>query len=514
MRKSPLLSALALVAAGALALSGCSTSGGTDTDSSSGGTLVLGQLQGVSQLDPNITSLQSDLIPTTLLYSALTKQAEDGSIVGDLADSWETSEDGLEWTFTLKSGVTFHDGSDFTAQDVVDSVEYVLNPDTASQYAAKISAVASVEAVDDLTVKFTLSVPSPALAAGLTYTKIVQADDLATINETGNGTGPFKLENFVPGQELDVVANPDYFGGAPKVEGVKVVKYADQTAAERALSAGEVSMLYDVPKANIDTLLGTADLQLIVPAEPGGLSAWEVDTTSAPFNNPAARQALSYAMDRESMVAAGYAGYATINTVNSLATPTSPYFASGLTEYEFDLDKAKALFAEAGVTEGTTLTFWSLAGAFPEWVTMAQILQADLAKIGITLDIQTNETNTWLEKFYPAGKTYPATIVPNQLSFAALPDTFSSQWFSKNGSCECNWTGTDEFNAAVDVVTTSYDEAERKAAFEVIQQIISDQVPIVIIANVSANAVATAGVSGAWIQGDNLLRIENASLTK
>ncbi len=132
MRKSAVLSALSLVVVSGLLLTGCAASG-TDTDTgSASGTLVLGQLQGVTQLDPNITSLQSDLIPTTLIYSGLTKQAEDGTIVGDLADSWETSEDGLEWTFTLKSDVTFHDGTALTAQDVVDSVEYVLNPDTAS----------------------------------------------------------------------------------------------------------------------------------------------------------------------------------------------------------------------------------------------------------------------------------------------------------------------------------------------------------------------------------------------
>jgi peptide/nickel transport system substrate-binding protein len=512
MRKSAVLSALSLVVVSGLLLTGCAASG-TDTDTgSASGTLVLGQLQGVTQLDPNITSLQSDLIPTTLIYSGLTKQAEDGTIVGDLADSWETSEDGLEWTFTLKSDVTFHDGTALTAQDVVDSVEYVLNPDTASQYAAKISAVSSVEAVDDTTVKFSLSVPSPSLASGLTYTKIIHIADLETINETANGTGPFKLESFTPGQELEVVANEEYFGDAPSLETIKIVKYADQTAAERALTAGEVSVLYDVPKANLDTLLGNEGLSLVVPADPGGLSAWEVDTTSAPFNDPKARQALSYALDRESMVAAGYAGYAVINEVNSLVTPSSPYFNDELVPYEFDLDKASALFAEAGVNAGDTLTFWSLAGAFPEWVTMAQILQADLAKIGITLDIQSNETNTWLETFYPAGKSYPATIVPNQLSFPAVPDTFSSQWLGAGGSCECNWTGTDEYNAAVEVVTTSSDEDARAEAFDTIQRIVSEEAPILIIANVSANAVTGGGVTGVWIQGDNLLHIESASI--
>jgi peptide/nickel transport system substrate-binding protein len=512
LRKSKLLATLSVVIFSAIVLSACSTSGATSPTSAAGKTLVVGQSTGVTELNPNITSLQSDFTPTLLLYSALTKEASNGSIEPDLAKGWTTSADGLTWTFTLRSGVTFHDGTPLTATDVVKSVQYVLDPKTASQWAAKISAISSVEATNATTVKFTLTTPSPRLDAGLTYVKIIRMDQLSQINKTGDGTGPYKLASFTPGQELDLVPNKNYFGKKPTLSEIKIVKYADETAAERALSTGEVSVLLAVPKNDLSTLVSKPSLKLVQPADPGGLSAFEVDTTSAPFNNVKARQALSYATDRKSLVKAGFAGYAVENDYNTIVSPSSPYFDHSLPKYSFNLDKAKALFAEAGVHSGDTITFWTIAGSYPEWTTMAEIMQSDLAKIGIKLDIKANETNTWLQAFYPDGKTYPATIVANQLSFAAAPDAFSAQWLGTNGTCECNWKGTAAYNAAVNVVSTSSNQKAVKSAFDTIQKIISQQVPILIIANVSSNAVTQSSVKGVWMQGDDVLHLEGASM--
>lgn len=513
MRKSRTLTALGVLAVAALAIAGCSTSGGGGkTDAPASSTLVYGQNLGITQLNPNITTTEAEVPMLYLLWSGLTALREDGSAAPDLAREWSQSDDGLEWTFSLRDDVTFHDGTPFTAEDVVGTVEYVLDEETPSQYAAKISAVESVEAPDDTTVVFHLSEPSPQLAEGLTYIRIVNVDQLDTINTAPNGTGPYKFTSFVPGQDLVLQANTDYYGDAPKLGQIRLTTYADQTAAERALASGELTAFYGVPKNNIDSLLGNDSLQLIVSPSPGGLAAWAVDTTSAPFDDLKARQALSYAMDRETMVSVGYSGHAEVSPANTIVSTKSEYYNKDLTPYEFDLDKAKALFAEAGVVEGTEITFWTLAGSFPEWVTMAEVLQADLAKIGITLKIESNELNTWLEPFYPNGKSYPGLLVGNQLSFAPVPDTFSSVWFGKNGTCECNWKGTDEYNAAVEVVTTSADKAARDAAFQVIQEQISENVPMLIIANVGASLVAQKTLTGAWMNGDNSVHLENASL--
>lgn len=512
MRKPRKLAGIGVLAAVALVVAGCTAGNQAEAPSAESTTFVYGQTVGINQLDPNITTTENEVPLMYLMFSGVTQLNEDGSVTGDLAVDWSTSEDGLEWTFNLRDDVTFHDGTPLTAQHVVDTVNHVLDEGTPSQFATKIASVESATAVDDTTVTFTLSQPLPQLAAGLSYVRIVNVDELDSINSAPNGTGPFVFESFTPGQELVVTANENYYGEAPSVDEIRIVTYADQTAAERALISGELNALYGVPKNNVDALLANEGLEPIVSADPGGLAAWAVDVTSAPFNDVRARQALSYATDRETMISIGYSNYAVANPANSPVSPDSPFYNSDLVEYEFDLQRASELFAEAGVTEGSTITFWSLAGSFPEWVSMAEVLQADLAEIGINLEIETNEVNTWLEPFYPNGKQFPGLLVGNQLSFPPVPDSFSSIWFGENGTCECNWKGNDAYNAAVDVLTSSSDDAERAAAFQVVQAEISENVPMLIIGNVGATIVAQSSISGVWMYGDNHVHLERAKI--
>lgn len=518
MKKSRRISAVGVIAAGAMVIVGCSAGGGTagapqtTPTSVESSKLVYGQTLGISQLNPNITSTENEVPIMYLMYSGLTQINEDQSVEGDIAKDWTESGDGLEWTFTLRDDVVFHDGTPLIAKHVVDTVEYVTDEGTPSQWAAKISAVESVVQTDETTVVFTLIRPDPQLAQGLSYIRIINADELDTINVAPNGTGPFEFESFTPGQELVVIANKNYHGAKPEVDEIRIVTYPDQTAAERALISGELTALYGVPKNNINALLENDSLQVIDSPDPGGLAAWAWDTTSAPFDDVRARQALSYATDRETMMAVGYGGFASANPANTTVSPSSPLYNNDLVDYEFDLQKAATLFAEAGITEGSTITFWTLAGSFPEWVSMAEVLQEDLAEIGITLQIESNEVNTWLEAFYPNGKSFPGFIVANQLSFPPAPDSFSATWFGENGTCECNWKGNDEYNAAVDIATSSSDADERFAAFQVIQAEISKNLPMLIIGNVGATMVAQTSLSGVWMYGDNHVHLERAKI--
>ncbi|WP_158889858.1 ABC transporter substrate-binding protein [Amycolatopsis anabasis] len=475
-----------------------------------GGTLVYGQIDGVTQLDPNKISSAAQTQLQTLLWSGLSKWAPDNSAKPDLADSWEHSPDFKQWTFKLHPGVKYHNGKAFTAAEAKKNFDKVLEPNSTAQVAAKVNMVSSVTAKDDTTLVVDLKSPNPELPVDVIDVKMTDVDDLANINKTANGTGPYKLKNFVPDQVVELVRNDAYFRGKPHFDGVKIARYADTTAAQTALRSGDLQVMGAVTPDTVKNL-ATDGRKLLTAAEPAAYVVWELDTKSAPFNNPKAREALSYAANRQAMIDAGYAGYGLPTPGNVVVNPKNKHYDQSLPQHEFNLDKAKQLFAEAGVGQGATLTFWTKAGSNTEWTTIAQILQEDLKKIGINLDIQSNENSTWSAKFYPKGKQFPNLLAANYVSFTPLPDSYALSWFAGgSGTCECNWTPPKEYDDAVATIESKGDGPERDAAFKTAQRVLNRESPIIVLGSTAFLSVAQANVLGAWVQAEGTLHLEEA----
>jgi peptide/nickel transport system substrate-binding protein len=290
---------------------------------------------------------------------------------------------------------------------------------------------------------------------------------------------------------------------------IKVVTYPDETGAEAALRNGTLTAFWN-PASTAIASLSTGGRQVLASANPGGVDVLELDTTTAPFNNPVARQALAYAIDRDSIIKAAYGGKAISNPYQTFVNPTGSFFDSSLTSYAYNPDKAKQLFAQAGVT---SLTYWTIAGAYPEMAVWGQILQEDLSKIGIKVDIQAKETNTWLNKFYPNGKKYPGLMVSNKFSFNPPPDVFAPQFFSSKGTCECNWKPPAAYDAAVTALQEATDVAGQKAAMTTIQSELNQGSPVIVIDNSAPVTVVQGTVSGAWETPDGVLHLEGASMS-
>lgn len=169
------------------------------------------------------------------------------------------------------------------------------------------------------------------------------------------------------------------------------------------------------------------------------------------------------------------------------------------------------MFAEAGVTEGSTLSFWAVAGNYQEWTTVGQILQQDLAKIGIKLEIQTNEVSTWSAKFYPKGKSYPNLLAANYLSFTPPPDSYPLAWFEgTKGTCECNWVAPPEYDQAIAAIESAGEGPERETAFKDAQRILNRENPVVFIGSTAFLSVAQPQVRGLWVQAEGTLHLEEA----
>jgi peptide/nickel transport system substrate-binding protein len=519
MKHQNRLAAAALSSVVTVVLAGCGGSAATGTGGGASGQLAntssvftFGQTTGITQLDPNISAQLAEDVYFSLLYDGLTERDANGKAKPDLATSWSSSNNGLTWTFKLRSGVKYASGAPFTASDAVANIDRVLNPKLTSQFRTNISMISNAVATNPTTLTLTLKTPNALLPASLSYVKMTNVKDIASINKNADGTGPYKLKSFIPSQTLDLVPNPNYWGPKPKLGEIDIVTYPDETAAETALRNGTLTALWD-PAATAIGALATDGRKVIQSTNPGGVDVLELDTTSPPFSNPKARQALAYAVDRASIIKAAYSGHAIVNPYQTFVSPKDSFFDSSLTNYSYNLSKAKQLFAEAGIKSGTTLTYWTIAGAYPEMAVWGQIMQQDLAQIGIKLQIEAKETSTWLTKFYPDGKSYPGLIVSNKLSFNPPPDVFAPQWFSSTGTCECNWKGAAPgYDQALSALQSATTTAGQQSAFETIEKDLNAASPVVVIDNSSPVAVVQGDVHGAWEDPDGVLHLETASM--
>lgn len=482
----------------------------TTSSSSQTASIVVGAAQGIPQLNPAIRTFAYEETLFPLLWSALTKTSQDGSTAPELATSWTTNNDATEWRFKLVSGAKFSDGSAITASTVKASFEYYLDPKTVTQERNKIDAISSVTAPDDSTVVIKLSRPNAILPESIVWVKILKVDSLSTINTKPVTSGPFTVQSFSPNETLVLKRNDQYWGPKPKLSEIKVVKAADSTAAVTSLRTGDLNVLWATPFADVKSLEADRNLQVVRPKSLSDAVDWEVDMTSPPFNNPLARQALAYATNRTAILETAYYGQGVVSETNSILADTNPAKPKDLQQYSYDLQKAKDLFAQAGVTSGTKLTWWAVAGQYPEWQAVGQILQASLKEIGINLEIKNSEIAAWADKFYPAGKKFPGLIVPNGLS--ASPQPAFSLNFLLSGRCECNWNSK-TYDAAFTKAVGTIDPQARNQAWAEAQRLENQQVPLIIPIIKSPSAGVSRSVSGVWLEGGGQLHLEDASVS-
>lgn len=501
--------AAGVLAATLMLVAGCSSGTTTEEGASSGGSITVAAANGIPQLNPAIRTFAWEEVLFPLLWNGLSKTDNSGEIVPDLAESWESTSDQKTWTFTLRDGVEFSDGKALTADAVVASFEYYLDGDTATQEANKISMVSAVTAIDDLTVEFTLDEAVATFPAGIVWVKVIDVDSLANIDKEPNGTGPYTVSAFTPGESLTLVRNDNYFGDAPALDEIIIVKAAESTSAVTGLRSGDLDVLWGVPAGDVEQLEGEDAISIVRPDNPSQWPSWELDATSAPFNDVRARQALAYSIDRETILEAAYYGQGVVSPTNSALSENNAWFGGDLTDYSYDLDKAKQLFAEAGINEGDTLTWWGIAGSYPEWNTSGEILQASLKEIGINLDIQNNDIGTWVEAFYPAGKSFPGMIVPNAQS--TPPEPAYSLNFFLPGRCECNWVDQD-FLDGFSAALAEPDAAARKAEWAKVQTVINQQVPLIVPLQSTVVTGVNSALDGVWAEGGGQLHLESAKL--
>ena len=477
----------------------------------SGGTLKYGYTGGgLVALNPNQISSGTQKPVAPLIYDSLVRIDAKGAIVPWLATAWTSSTDQKSWTLTLRQGVRFHSGREFTNQDVRRNLEWISDPTNKSSQAGEIGKIASYVLKGRYQITINLKNANSQFPGALVF--IYMADPLSLTNPgVVNGTGPFKLNEFSSDDHVYVVNNRSYWAGSSKLDGIKVMRSPDATSALLSLQSGALDMVWNVPPTSIAQVRADKDLDFLSAPAFTGAHVLMLDTKSAPFNNVKARQALSYALDRETIFKTAFGSVGEISMTSTPIGMKDTIYKSGMTQYTFNLDKAKALFAEAGVKSGDTLTFWTLAGRRFEWVTMAQVLQSDLKKIGITLDIKPQETASWLGKFFPysasSPKLYPDTIVANFLS--PVPTSAYQLNAYTTGGNEAKWDNA-EYDALMKEALSATSAAEYKAVTGKMQELYNREVPCV-IPLLAANITAFRSViKGMFLLGEGTPQLQDA----
>ena len=457
-------------------------------------------------------------------FECLLAVDQNGQLAPGQAESWETSEDGLTWTFHLRDGLKWSDGSDLTANDFVYSWKRVCDPMVAAPYAETVLSMVEgydkaiegdldalqVVATDNNTLVVTLSAPCSyfgSLAAFATLSPVQQAtveangDAWATKAETYISNGPFYVSDWVPGSYIMMSKNPYYWNAdAIKLDGIKWNLIEDSNAAYSAYQTGEVLMIKDVPTEEIPSLKENADFYVdpII-----GTYYLSMNIDREPFNNADVRKALSLAIDRDYVAntlmqgtyspAGNLMGPGWIDTdgkqFKDNANGGKEYIDT--TNYEADLEEAKQLLADAGYPNGEgfpTITYSTNDAGYHKVV--AEYLQQAWAELGIDLQVDIVE---WAS-FTPMRRNGDYDVARNGwVGDYSDPSNMLDLFYSTNGNNDGKFNNAD-YDAAIELSRTTLDAAERSTALHNAEDVLMEE----------AGCIPVAYYNDFWLQSDKI----------
>jgi len=489
------------------------------------GVLIVGQIAEPKSLDPAAVTAVNDFRILVNLYEGLT-QYKPGTLEVEpaLAESWTISDDGTEYTFKLREGVTFHDGTPFNAEAVKFNFDRMLVEDHPYHDTGPFplsfffGSVTSTDVVDEYTVKFTLSAPYAPFLSNLAYpTGLIVSPEAVKaggkdFGRSPVGTGPFKFVEWKSNERVVVDKYEDYWGDPAGLQAVVFRPITDPNTRVAEMLAGGIDMMVEVPPTSMSEF--EDDAYKVV--EKAGPHVWFLilNAKEGAFADKKVRQAANYAINKSAIVNDVLEGTATV-----AAGPTPPAFAwaynESLEPYPYDPEKAKALLKEAGA-EGAKLTFFVTEGGsgMLDPIPMGTAIQADLEAVGFDVEIQTYEWNTFLGEVNPGleGKADMAEMAwmtndPDTLPYLALR---TEAWPDKGGF-NSGYYSNPEVDKLLDAARTETDQAKRAELYQQMQSIVHDDAPWVFVANWKQNAVTTDRVENFELQPSFLLELSDVT---
>ena len=333
--------------------------------------------------------------------SLVATDPETGEAVPGLAVSWDVSEDGLTYTFHLRHGVKFHDGTDFTSADVMYTFEFITGAREGGRYSGQFGPYfESISAPDDYTFVVQLAKPWGEFLASMQHAWAFLIVSQEAIESAGDaygssvmvGTGPFKFVSWTPGESIVLERNDDYWDAdLPYVDGVEFRLIRDGTARVLNVRTGSIDIAYDPPIEQLRSLGANSGLQVIqVPGNP--MTTFQMNTSVAPFTNLNVRRALYYGLNRQSIVDALYGDYAQV--AYTLMPSWHWLYNPDLVGIRYDPERARELLAGEGYGPTNPLKFTMMIGPDSESQELGVIIQAMYAEIGVQVELWTVDSTT------------------------------------------------------------------------------------------------------------------------
>jgi len=457
-------------------------------------------MQPVVQIDPAMVSSDSEVLLASQVYDYLVDVDVQSNITPRLAQEWTISEDGLKYTFTLVTGIKFHDGSPFTAKDVVWTFNRLRDASLDLPTTTLYSNIAKVEmGKNDNEVTFTLKQPNPFFLHDLSANQaLILKEGTSYAATVFNGTGPFKVKDYMVEDRVILEANEDYFvKGLPKLSGMEILFFNDEAAMANALRSGQVDLMLRMGTDIFLSLQNQKGIKTVsVPAN--GFDLVRIRSDRKPGNDVRVVQALKLATDRDAIFQIVQQKYGAVGRDSPIGPMYSVYYNEETIMPKRNVEKARALLSEAGYKDGLKLDLHVPdTGNRPN---LAAVLKSQWAEAGIDVNILVEPESI----YYGENKWLDVDLGITGWSSRPYPQFYLDVMLK----CDASWNEAHfcdkEFDELATLAGSTMDESKRKEAYRQIQRILIDRGPIIIpyfMANFAAirdtfDGFALKGISG------------------
>ena len=519
---------------GLVAMAGCTgNSGGSGSDSSNGGngdsgssgstekpdeiqeggTLIWGHSEVTQNLDIHQTGtastgrfLNSVYEPLVGLTSDLELSTETDIQNPGLASNWEVSDDLLTYTFTLREGVMFHNGTELTAEDVKYSYDRIADPDTGAIMQFLFDSTDEVVVEDDYTVVINQSERYQPLLRQLAFsgTSIVPADSGDQIGQEPIGTGPFQFGMRQQGNRAELEAHDDYWGEGPYLDMVEERTVTDPDSRLTGIQESQFDLINDIPLDDISSVVSNDGNGLQTQTwSPLSWAFLNMNNTEEPFDDRDFRAAIDYAIDKQGLVEGALFGNG--QPTASPSFPNSPFRNEELSPRERDLERAQELFEQSSYNpEDYDLTF-KVTTNYPWHVDAATIIQQYLQEVGLSIELQQLQWSDWLTQVW-TNQDFSLSMV-NFFTFWEPAYMYTSMW-GTDGSFNFRGYSSDNYDETLAQAAEASGREEAISLYQEAQQVLYDEVPDVMLWFRDGTLAADSGVYGL----DTVLSPNNSEL--